>query len=164
MNDAPFANGLAQLESSWNKPRSQWDADDLRRAVASLELMLSVGSPAKRGRPKKTPGLWMAQRPKQPLSKRHQNFGEKNIKWTKERRMFLVCMVDALKIKHGLKMDKDALIKIAERICSGKRQGIIQAKAKTLAPQLTNARKVFSSDEHKEINRIAGKWSAEDLI
>lgn len=78
--------------------------------------------------------------------------------------MFLVCMVDALKIKHGLKMDKDALIKIAERIRSGKRQGIILEKAKTLAPQLTKARKVFSSDEQKEINRIAEKWSAEDLI
>lgn len=78
--------------------------------------------------------------------------------------MFLICMVNALKLKHGLTKNKDALIKIAERICTGKRQGIIQAKAKTLAPQLTKARGVFSSDEHKEINRIAEKWSAEDFI
>lgn len=131
----------------------------LNRACDALRSMIK-----KRGRPRKVPASWVGGRNKQQLSDRHQNFGKRNIKWTKDKNFFLICVVESTKLKYSLTKDSDALRKVANRIKRGSKQGVILGMARRLAPALTRARKSIcgKKDYDEHIQLLAKKWSEEE--
>lgn len=143
--------------------------DELIHRLARVEVGFAYDrviakSPKKRGRPKKVLVPQITKQLTQPSSSRHLNLGERKIKWTKDKQLFFICVVESTKLKYGLTKDSDALRKVAARINRGARQGVILKAAKRLATALTRARKSIcgKKDYDEHIKLLAKKWSKEE--
>ena len=177
-----FSNAIKQLEDSRGKPRETWDIDDWKSAAESLERTVSalgklfvnavevaqsLSKPEthkKTGRPRKSPGLWMVKAKPKPLSSRHLNFGN-NTKWTPEKQWFLLAITEAMKIKHGLTTDIEALKEVAKIIPKNKslRTSRKESIGESMKSALSRARKKHSSQTDKEIIEKMARQFANQL-
>lgn len=165
-----FGDVIAQLESSWGKPREDWDAGDWQRAALALNRALALAGeliekqgnaiahalqalvptkPKGRGRPPSKPRpnpVGMARvKVKQLHSQRHLNFKQKK-KYTPDDLFFLMVAVKALKIKmHEKKLtDSEALFHLFKS--DSVRQGITRQMVKSrLAPLLSRGRSALKN-------------------